>query len=112
MVAGDSGWSLEVIDQEGASTVWDDLFATDHGAFAEFSQTLETEGILLRIELGGTDLVKRAIRSQFQHYTKTPLINIRAPNVLRIPGSTCVYPTFAFDELSYWLRAFAQRMLK
>jgi hypothetical protein len=42
---GDSGWSLEVIDQEGASTVWDDLFATDHEAFAEFSQTLETEGI-------------------------------------------------------------------
>jgi hypothetical protein len=42
---GDSGWSLEVIDQEGASAVWDDLFATDHGAFAEFSQTLETEGI-------------------------------------------------------------------
>ena len=42
---GDSGWSLEVIDQEGASTVWDDLFATDHVAFAEFSQTLETEGI-------------------------------------------------------------------
>ena len=30
---GDSGWSLEVIDQEGASTVWDDLFATDHEAF-------------------------------------------------------------------------------
>ena len=22
---GDSGWSLEVIDQEGSSTVWDDL---------------------------------------------------------------------------------------
>jgi hypothetical protein len=43
--SGDSGWSLEVIDQEDASTVWDDLFATDHEAFAEFSQTLETEGI-------------------------------------------------------------------
>ena len=42
---GDSGWSLEVIDQEGASTVWEDLFATDQEAFAEFSQTLETEGI-------------------------------------------------------------------
>jgi hypothetical protein len=23
------GWSLEVVDQEGGSTVWDDLFATD-----------------------------------------------------------------------------------
>ena len=42
---GDSGWSLEVIDQENASTVWDELFPTDQGAFAEFYQTLETEGI-------------------------------------------------------------------
>jgi hypothetical protein len=42
---GDSGWSLEVIDQEGASTVWDDLFATDHEALAEFYQTLEAEGV-------------------------------------------------------------------
>jgi hypothetical protein len=43
--SGDSGWSLEVIDHEGASTVWDDLFATDDEAFVEFSQTLEIEGI-------------------------------------------------------------------
>jgi hypothetical protein len=39
------GWSLEVIDQEGASTVWDDLFATDQEAYAEFYRTLEKEGI-------------------------------------------------------------------
>ena len=39
------GWSLEVIDHEGASTVWDDLFATDQDAYAEFVKTLETEGI-------------------------------------------------------------------
>ena len=43
--SADSGWSLEVIDQENASTVWDDLFATDREALAEFYQTLETEGI-------------------------------------------------------------------
>jgi hypothetical protein len=42
---GDSGWSLEVIDQENASTVWDNLFATDHEALAEFYQTIEAEGI-------------------------------------------------------------------
>jgi hypothetical protein len=42
---GDPGWSLEVIDQENASTVWDDLFATDHEALAEFYRTLEDEGI-------------------------------------------------------------------
>jgi hypothetical protein len=42
---GRDGWSLEVVDHEDASTVWDDLFATDHEALAEFSRTLEAEGI-------------------------------------------------------------------
>ena len=39
------GWSLEVVDRGGASTVWEDLFATDQEAHAEFHQTLETAGI-------------------------------------------------------------------
>ena len=39
------GWSLEVIDEEDASTVWDDTFATDQEAYAEFQRTLELEGI-------------------------------------------------------------------
>jgi len=42
---GNDGWLLEVVDHEDASTVWDDLFKTDHEALAEFSRTLETEGI-------------------------------------------------------------------
>ena len=45
-VAGSpEGWSLEVIDQEDASTVWDDFFASDEEAYAEFYRTLEAEGI-------------------------------------------------------------------
>ena len=39
------GWSLEVIDQDGGSTVWDELFPNDQDAYAEFSRTLEAEGI-------------------------------------------------------------------
>jgi hypothetical protein len=42
---GSGGWSLEVVDDENTSTVWDDLFATDHEALAEFSRTLKAEGI-------------------------------------------------------------------
>jgi hypothetical protein len=42
---GTDGWSLEVIDHEQASTVWDHLFATDEAAYAEFYRTLEAEGI-------------------------------------------------------------------
>ena len=41
----DERWSLEVVDDEGASTVWSDTFATDVEANAEFRRTLETEGI-------------------------------------------------------------------
>ena len=39
------GWSLEVIDSNGTSTVWDDLFATDRDAYAEFDRTIDSEGI-------------------------------------------------------------------
>lgn len=45
-IAGRSeGWSLEVVDHKGASTVWSNLFATDRDAYTEFFKTMETEGI-------------------------------------------------------------------
>ena len=45
-IAGsDVGWALEVIDQEGASTVWSDEFATDKEAYCAFHRVLEEEGI-------------------------------------------------------------------
>jgi hypothetical protein len=39
------GWSLEVIDREGASTVWDDTFPSDQDAYDEFYRALGSEGI-------------------------------------------------------------------
>lgn len=38
-------WTLEVVDPEKNSIVWDDEFATDDDAHAEFLRTVETEGI-------------------------------------------------------------------
>ncbi|WEX75390.1 hypothetical protein PYH37_000797 [Sinorhizobium numidicum] len=38
-------WTLEVIDQEGYSTVWEDSFATDREAFEEFLATIKRDGI-------------------------------------------------------------------
>lgn len=38
-------WSLEVVDQDGASTVWDDLFPTDQKAFEAFQEALQEEGL-------------------------------------------------------------------
>lgn len=39
-----SPWSLEVVDPEGGSTVWQEGFPTDQEAYAEFKRTLEAEG--------------------------------------------------------------------
>lgn len=38
-------WSLEVVNEDGASTVWDDVFATDSDADAAFQRVLATEGV-------------------------------------------------------------------
>ncbi|MBB4184257.1 hypothetical protein [Sinorhizobium terangae] len=38
-------WMLEVVDQEGYSTIWDDRFATDRDAFEEFLATVKRDGI-------------------------------------------------------------------
>lgn len=43
--SGKDDWILEVVDETGASTVWDDPFPTDALAFAEFQRTVEAEGI-------------------------------------------------------------------
>ena len=42
----DTHWSLEVVDSEGTSIVWDDLFPTDEAAKAEFHRCVAEEGVL------------------------------------------------------------------
>jgi hypothetical protein len=44
LAGGREGWLLEVVDQEGTATVWQDLFETDREAYAEFQRTLEIAG--------------------------------------------------------------------
>ena len=39
------GWTLEVVNEEGTSIVWDDLFDTDREAYDEFRETLKQDGI-------------------------------------------------------------------
>ena len=40
----DPSWSLEVVDQDGTSTVWDDLFDTDQEALDEALKLIREEG--------------------------------------------------------------------
>ena len=41
----DSAWILEVVDEQGTSTVWDDLFDTDKAALEAAFLAIEEEGI-------------------------------------------------------------------
>ncbi len=38
-------WSLEVVDEEGTSTVWDDFFDTDQAALDEVLRAIAEEGL-------------------------------------------------------------------
>jgi hypothetical protein len=48
----DPRWSLEVVNSVGTSTVWDDLFASDDDAFAEFQRTVAEEGMRAFLDNG------------------------------------------------------------
>ena len=41
----DSGWILEVIDEENASTIWDEPFDTDQEALDKVMKVIERDGI-------------------------------------------------------------------
>lgn len=41
----DTEWSLEVVSENGTSTVWDDLFDTDKMALDEALKTVKEEGL-------------------------------------------------------------------
>jgi hypothetical protein len=50
---GETGWSLEVVNAANTSIVWDDLFATDEDAYAEFERTVAEEGMRTFLDSGG-----------------------------------------------------------
>lgn len=41
----ESGWSLEVIDRDGTSTVWDEQFKSDQEALDEVLKAVREEGV-------------------------------------------------------------------
>lgn len=45
-----SGWILEVVDENGTSIVWNDQFDSDTLALEEFQRTLEQEGMAAILE--------------------------------------------------------------
>ena len=55
-IEGTDGWTLELVDEEGGSTVWQDAFATDADAFAEFADGVEQLGLDRLIDPDDDDL--------------------------------------------------------
>ncbi len=49
---GGKEWSLEVVDEDGTSIVWDDLFDSDQAAFNEVTRAIKEEGIAAFEESG------------------------------------------------------------
>ena len=41
----DTKWTLEIVDKNGTSIVWDNEFETDDAAHAAFLRCVETEGL-------------------------------------------------------------------
>ena len=46
-LTGADAWRLEVVNQNGGSTIWEDTFPTDNAAYTEFLATIAKEGIEL-----------------------------------------------------------------
>lgn len=44
-LATERGWSLEVVNERGTSTVWEGLFDSDRDADATFREALAREGV-------------------------------------------------------------------
>jgi hypothetical protein len=42
---GSDGWTLEVVNSEGTSILWEAMFATDDDAYKEFLNTVKEEGL-------------------------------------------------------------------
>lgn len=45
IVGSRDGWALEVVDHEGGSTTWEELFPTEEEAYRQFVETKQTDGI-------------------------------------------------------------------
>lgn len=42
---GEEEWTLEVVNEQGTSTVWDDPFENDAEAWAAFEEAVDQEGV-------------------------------------------------------------------
>jgi hypothetical protein len=49
-IANVDGWTLELIDEDGSSTIWQDIFASDAEALSEFFDGLASLGLAKLID--------------------------------------------------------------
>lgn len=54
-IAGVDGWTLELIHENGDSTIWQDIFCSDTEALSEFYEGLALLGLAKLIDPGEDD---------------------------------------------------------
>jgi hypothetical protein len=47
---GGEGWTLELVDEENNSTVWEELFTTDESAWQEFEAGVKEIGLVALLQ--------------------------------------------------------------
>lgn len=55
----DAGWALEVVNEAGTSTVWEELFPTAEAANEEFLRTVDDEGMVAFLDSAKVVLFRR-----------------------------------------------------
>jgi hypothetical protein len=50
------GWSLELVDEENNSTVWNELFTTDEAAWQEFETGVKEIGLATLLQADDCDI--------------------------------------------------------
>ena len=54
-IEGADGWALELVDEQGNATVWEDLFPTDLAAWEEFETGVHEIGLRALLEADGDE---------------------------------------------------------
>lgn len=60
----ENDWSLEVVNTNGTSTCWQDLFTSDIEANAEFERTVKEDGIQAFLDVAENVVVSKEVRRQ------------------------------------------------
>jgi hypothetical protein len=93
-VGNEPAWSLDVENEHGTSTVWDDPFATDDAAYAAFRQNIYEEGMRAFLDQAVVIPFRRQNRQRSRSFDPACVnfTSCRGPTIGLVSGSTSNAP--------------------